>query len=180
VSIRRFLKIAFLSIATVAAVFAVLAFWALRRSDPPMPKLPGTIERGALEHGGRRRTWTAYLPARAATHPALVIALHSSMGTGERARASFGYDFDLLADQHGFIAVYPQGYEGHWNDCKVKGPYAAKRENIDDVGFLHALVDRLVKDHDADLSWETAGGCCPRKRASTTFGSLPASKACPR
>ena len=32
----------------------------------------------------------------------------------------------------------------------MKGPYAAKRENIDDVGFLHALVDRLVKDHDAD------------------------------
>jgi polyhydroxybutyrate depolymerase len=150
VSIRRFLKIAFLSIATAAAVFAGLAFWALRRSDPPMPKLPGTIERGALEHGGRRRTWIAYLPARAATHPTLVIALHSSMGTGERARASFGYDFDLLADQHGFIAVYPQGYEGHWNDCKVKGPYAAKRENIDDVGFLHALVDRFVKDHDAD------------------------------
>jgi polyhydroxybutyrate depolymerase len=54
------------------------------------------------------------------------------------------------AEQHGFIAVYPQGYEGHWNDCKVMGPYSAKRENIDDVGFLHALVDRLVKDHDAD------------------------------
>jgi poly(3-hydroxybutyrate) depolymerase len=43
-----------------------------------------------------------------------------------------------------------QGYEGHWNDCKVMGPYSAKRENIDDVGFLHALVDRLVKDHNAD------------------------------
>jgi polyhydroxybutyrate depolymerase len=58
--------------------------------------------------------------------------------------------FDLLADRYGFIAVYPQGYEGHWNDCKKKGPFAAKRENIDDVGFLHALVDRLVKDHDGD------------------------------
>src|SRR5260221_7490597 len=150
VSIRRFLKTAFLSMAAAAAVFAGLAFWALRHSDPPMPKLPGTIERGALEHGGRARTWIAYLPARAATHPALVIVLHGSMGTGERARVGFGYDFDLLADQNGFIAVYPQGYEGHWNDCKLKGPYAARRENIDDVGFLHALVDRLVKDHDAD------------------------------
>src|SRR3979411_2996355 len=150
VSVRRYLKIAFWSMATAAAVFSGLAFWALRRSDPAMPTLPGTIDGGALEHGGQARTWIAYLPARAATHPALVIALHSSMGTGERARASFGYDFDLLAEQHGFIAVYPQGYEGHWNDCKVKGPYAAKRENIDDVGFLHALVDRLVKDNDAD------------------------------
>ena len=147
---RGCLKTAFLSIALAAAAFAGLAFWALRSSLPPMPKLPGKIERGALEHGGRVRTWIAYLPAKPAAHPALVIALHPSMGTAEQARAVYGYDFDLLADQHGFIAVYPQGYEGHWNDCKVRGPFAAKRENIDDVGFLHALVDRLVKDHDAD------------------------------
>ena len=147
---RGCLKIAFLSIALAAAVFAGLAFWALRYSSPPMPELPGKIERGALEHGGRMRTWIAYLPAKPATHPALVIALHGSMGTAEQARATYGYDFDLLADQHGFIAVYPQGYEGHWNDCRVRGPFTAKRENIDDVGFLHALVDRLVKDHNAD------------------------------
>jgi len=149
-SMRRYLKIAFLSIATATAVFAGLAFWALRHSYPPMPTLAGKIERGALEHGGRTRTWIAYVPAKPATHPALVIALHGSMGTGEQAREAYGYDFDLLADRQGFIAVYPQGYEGHWNDCKVKGPYSAKTENIDDVGFLHALVDRLVKDHDAD------------------------------
>ena len=147
---RGCLKKVFLSIALAAVAFAGLAFWALRHSSPPMPKLPGKIERGALEHGGRVRTWIAYLPAKPAAHPALVIALHGSMGTGEHARAAYGYDFDLLADRHGFIAVYPQGYEGHWNDCKARGPFAAKRENIDDVGFLHALVDRLVKDHDAD------------------------------
>ena len=147
---RGCLKKVFLSIALAAVAFAGLAFWALRHSMPPMPKLSGKIERGALEHGGRVRTWIAYLPAKPAAHPALVIALHGSMGTGEHARAAYGYDFDLLADRHGFIAVYPQGYEGHWNDCKVRGPFAAKRENIDDVGFLHALVDRLVKDHDAD------------------------------
>ena len=72
------------------------------------------------------------------------------MGTARRVRQIYGYDFDLLAEEHGFIAVYPQGYDGDWNDCYVKGPFAAKIENIDDVGFLHALVDRLVRDHDAD------------------------------
>ena len=147
---RGYLKIAFWSIALAAAVFAGLAFWALRHSLPPMPELAGEIERGALEQGGRMRTWIAYVPAKPATHPALVIALHGSMGTGEQARAAYGYDFDLLADQDGFMAVYPQGYEGHWNDCKARGPFTAKSENIDDVGFLHALVDRLVKDHNAD------------------------------
>lgn len=90
---RRYLKIVFLSIVSAAGLFAGLAFLALRHSLPPMPKLAGKIERGALEHGGRRRTWIAYLPPKPAAHPALLIALHSSMGTGEQARAGFGYDF---------------------------------------------------------------------------------------
>lgn len=147
---RRNLKIAFLTTAIAAAALAGLAFWALRHSYPKEPELAGAIESGALEHGGRTRTWIAYLPAKPLARPALVIALHGSMGTGKQAREMFGYDFDRLADQQGLIAVYPQGYEGHWNDCKVRGPYSAKRENIDDVGFLRALVDRLVKDHNAD------------------------------
>jgi polyhydroxybutyrate depolymerase len=148
--LRGRLKIACLSTPLVAVALVGLAVWAMRNSRPPMPKLAGHIERGALEHGGRTRTWIAYLPPRPAAHPALLLVLHASMGTGERVRAVFGYDFDLLADREGFIAVYPQDYEGHWNDCKAKGPFAAKRENVDDVGFLQALVDRLVKDHDVD------------------------------
>src|SRR6185503_5176488 len=122
----------------------------MRQSYPPMPPLGGHVERGTLEHGGRTRSWIAYVPAQPEEHPALVIVLHGSMGSGERARVAFGYDFDLLADRHGFIAVYPQGFEGHWNDIKAKGPFAAKRENVDDVGFLHAIVDRFVKDHNGD------------------------------
>src|SRR2546428_12808894 len=87
---RGCLKIAFLSIALAAAVCAGLAFWALRYASPPMPELPGKIERGALEHGGRMRTWIAYLPAKPATHPALVIALHGSMGRRNRRARHMG------------------------------------------------------------------------------------------
>jgi polyhydroxybutyrate depolymerase len=146
---RRFLKVAFVSMMLIAVVCAGLAFLA-RHTLPPKPLLTGEIEHGALQRGGRTRTWIAYLPAKPAAHPALIIALHGSMGTGEQAREVYGYGFDQLADQHGFIVVYPQGFDGNWNDCKVKGPYSAKRENIDDVGFLHALVDRLAADHHID------------------------------
>jgi polyhydroxybutyrate depolymerase len=147
---RRRLKIVSLAIVLLLVVFAGSAFLALRHTLPAEPQLPGRIEHGALEQGGRARSWIAYVPAKPQAHPALVIVLHGSMGTAEQARQVYGYDFDRLAEQHGFLAVYPQGYEGHWNDCRVKGPFAAKIENVDDVGFLHALVDRLVKDHDAD------------------------------
>jgi len=147
---RRRLKFAFLAIVLLLVAFAGLALWALRSQVPAEPALPGRVERGALEHGGRTRTWIAYVLVKPRAHPALVIVLHGSMGTAEQARRVYGYDFDRLAEQHGFIAVYPQGYQGYWNDCRVKGPFAAKIENVDDVGFLQALVNRLVKDHEAD------------------------------
>lgn len=149
-TMRRFLKITVLAIVVPLVPAVALAFCTLRSTLPPQPQLPGTIERGALQHGGRTRTWIAYVPTKLPAHPALLIALHGSMGTAERARHVFGYDFDLLAQAHGFIAVYPQGYDGHWNDIKKEGPFAAKAEDVDDVGFLHALVDRLAKDRDAD------------------------------
>src|SRR5690349_6634613 len=131
---RRFLKIAALTLGILLVGFGALAFLALRHRLPPEPPLPGKIERGALEHGGRRRTWVAYVPVKPQAHPSLVIALHASMGTAQQARQVYGYDFDLLAEEHGFIAVYPQGYQGHWNDAHAKGQFAARTENVDDVG----------------------------------------------
>src|SRR3954447_8006963 len=130
-TMRRLLKLTFFAVVVSPVVFAGLAFAALRQTLPAEPNLPGKVQRGALKHGGRPRTWIAYVPVKPQAHPALVIVLHSSMGTAERARQVYGYDFDRLAEEHGFIAVYPQGYKDHWNDSKKKGPFAAKTENID-------------------------------------------------
>ena len=94
---RRGLRIAGLSILVVDVVTAGLAFWALSAKMPVEPSLPGKLERGSLEHGGRARTWLAYVPARLQPHPGIVLALHGSMRSPARARQAYGYDFDLLA-----------------------------------------------------------------------------------
>lgn len=149
---RRVLKIAFATIGITATAVVGLAFWGLCESHPPMPKLAGQIEQGTMQHDGRARSWIAYAPAKRAASPALVVVLHSSMGTAQQARQAFAYDFDELADQHGFVVAYPNGVEGHWNEAKVKGPFAAKREHVDDVGFLRTLVDDLGNRYNVDRS----------------------------
>jgi polyhydroxybutyrate depolymerase len=118
--------------------------------SPAEPTLPGTLVAGSLEHGGHSRTWSAYVPARPTMSPAVVFVLHGSMGDGAQARGGYGYDFDRLAEREGFLAVYPDGFERHWNDCRKAGPYSANTLDIDDVGFLAAVVDRLVAEHGAD------------------------------
>ena len=90
-SMRRIPEDRFLSIALAAAASRGSRVLGIAAFLPPMPKLAGKIEHGALEHGGRTRTWIAYLPAKPAARPALVIALHGVDGHGGAgARRSMG------------------------------------------------------------------------------------------
>jgi len=50
------------------------------------------------------------------------------------------------------VVVYPDAIEKHWNDdrgSKETG-YKAQNENIDDVGFISALIDHLIKKMNID------------------------------
>jgi polyhydroxybutyrate depolymerase len=56
----------------------------------------------------------------------------------------------MLADQHGFIVLYPDGYRRNWNDCRKNATFAAKRQNIDDMNFMRALIARMMFEYAID------------------------------
>jgi polyhydroxybutyrate depolymerase len=58
--------------------------------------------------------------------------------------------FNKLADKEGFIVCYPQGVDKHWNDGRPGATSRASQENINDVGFISALIDRFVKNLNVD------------------------------
>jgi polyhydroxybutyrate depolymerase len=95
--------------------------------------------------GGLARHFLAYVPKRLASPPPLLFALHASRGDGAKMRAATIYGFDTLADRDGFVVVYPDGFEGHWNDCRREAPYSANQQNIDDPAFFAAMVDHFAE-----------------------------------
>jgi len=147
-----------LALALFVLALALFGAWGLRFRRAPEPVLPGTLAAGSLEHGGRTRTWHAYLPARKAAAPALVFVLHGSGGDWAQARGGYAYDFDTLAETEGFIPIYADGFELHWNDCRKAGPYAANTLDVDDVGFFRAVVEKFAAEHGADRSRVFATG----------------------
>ena len=110
----------------------------------------GELQSYQLIHDGIERSYDMYLPPISQKGAAVIFALHGSVGSGAIMRASTGAEFDELADQHGFIVVYPDGYERHWNDCRRSADYLANKHNIDDVGFFKKIIEHLEKTHAID------------------------------
>ncbi|TYK52944.1 alpha/beta hydrolase family esterase [Actinomadura decatromicini] len=77
---------------------------------------------------------------RPADPPALVVALHGGLATMGQMEKLTG--FDRLSDEKGFLVAYPDGFMTTWNAGDCCGP--AKVGDIDDVGFLAKLIDRLT------------------------------------
>lgn len=103
-----------------------------------------TVE-GSFLHGGITRTYSFYVPASYVPGQAvpLVIGLH---GTGSSGDQFAEYrDFRPIADTANFIMVHPDGSTlfgiRFWNYGSVMG------SDVDDVGFLEALIDTISADY---------------------------------
>jgi len=105
-----------------------------------------------MEHDGYRREYILHLPKgheKQAILP-LVIALHGGGGTAKGMIRLTEGRFNELADQYKFLVVYPQGLEKSWNDDRDDPISYAHKNDIDDVGFLSALIKMMVEKYKAD------------------------------
>jgi polyhydroxybutyrate depolymerase len=143
----RALKIIAVTLLIVIIAIGVMYQYYLGTDLVAEPRLEGALTGHTLAHGGKERSYRLYTPKEVAADPPVIFVLHGSDGDGDRIRALTAYEFDKIADTHGALVVYPDGYERHWNDCRAAGPYAANEENIDDVGFLLAIAEKHGSPH---------------------------------
>jgi len=118
---------------------------------------------GNLVHDGHLRTFHVYIPTlyyEKRLPVPLVFLLHGhGYGDGLQMRDS---GFEPLADREGFIIVYPDGLtpplpgERDYNECWARGWNAghccwySNIYEVDDVGFLAALIERLQGEYRLD------------------------------
>lgn len=126
-------------IAGVVALLALaFAFWATLMRDTTI-----------VSYGGERYSYELFLPEaslNANEKRPLVVMLHGYGGSGHDLRDTT--NMDAIAAQHGFAVAYPQALEdkhgkAHWNANMT----LSRR---DDAGFLTALAEELVAQHDLD------------------------------
>ena len=147
--VPRFLRFFLWGLIVVVALGALFGYFVYSPA-PEVPRLSGTLSKGTIEVGGRTRTYLTYVPLGLTKGAPLVVVMHGSGQNGAQMRKWTGYGFERLADERGFAVVYPDGYEGYWNACNIVGDYSANKLNIDDVGFLTGMVDKLITEIGVD------------------------------
>ncbi len=128
---------------------------------------PGTnTKEYTLEHDGITRTYQVHTPPSYDGTKALpvVIYLH---GGGGSIKAAYADNKDRDADKLGFILVVPEGTgwlehraltwnSGKWATGDCCGP--AYKNNVDDVGYISALIDAVGEKYTIDTKRVYATG----------------------
>lgn len=101
-----------------------------------------TTINGSFVHGGITRTYSFYVPASYTAGQAVPLVLNLHGYTSNGSEQSIYGNFKPIADTANFIVVHPDGTiepsssERFWN-LGIIG------SNVDDIGFLEALVDTI-------------------------------------
>lgn len=100
----------------------------------------------------KERSYYYYIPSRLKDQKnfPLMLVLHAVGSTGKDAAGSWG--FLELAEKEGFAVIFPNAYYGEWNDGRNSPIVSIDNSDIDDVGFLSALIDRFVRENGADAA----------------------------
>ncbi|MDY6821925.1 MAG: PHB depolymerase family esterase [Deferribacterota bacterium] len=109
---------------------------------------------GSITWEGLERTYLVHIPPSYGKNKSmpLLIALHGGGGTSKSMVNITEGGLNTLADKEGFIVVYPDGFDKHWNDGRSREEtrYKTQEENIDDVGFISTLISYFIKELNID------------------------------
>lgn len=135
----------------LSAYLILLALPAQAASDGAQPMQSAGLYTVTLRHGGRQREALVHVPTRfnGVRQLPVLLALHGGGGSAS-LMASDAYGLRAKADEAGFIAVFPNGVGAlggtalaTWNAGHCCG--SARDRQIDDVGYLRALVEHLQR-----------------------------------
>lgn len=105
----------------------------------------------SFDYAGLARRFALYVPAgyNPATSTPVLVVLHGIDQTSEDIQYVTG--FNELSEDYGFLAVYPESYENNWNDGRAVPGIPAYDRNVDDVGFIRAVLEHIAANYNVDV-----------------------------
>ncbi len=141
-------------VSVLAVVLGGCAGGGYALGSPGSQSIPVGSSTQTIDSGGVGRTFHLYRPPGLPDAAPLVVMLHGGFGNGAQAERS--YNWDAEADNGHFLVAYPDGLNRAWNAGTCCGQ--PQRDNVDDVGFITAMVDAIGREIPIDRARVYATG----------------------
>lgn len=103
------------------------------------------FESRQLSYQGMTRDYLLYTPPSYNPNNPTPVVIGFHGGTSSNQRFARTTNFHRLADEQGFLVVYPNGVNGNWNDGR-----GTVNQDIDDVGFVTALIGEVERQRNVN------------------------------
>lgn len=130
---------------SIALGIAALGVNAANSQTYETPVIPPSIELVTIKVDGHQRDFYVHKPNEVRGRRSVIIALHGGRGSADR----FMDDVSLIdhSREMGFIAVFPDSFDGNWNDGR-----AGFEDKPNDVKFMRSIINWLVRHDGVDRS----------------------------
>jgi polyhydroxybutyrate depolymerase len=112
----------------------------------------GTFLDTTLRLSGRDRTFRMFVPSHLEEPIPIVFVFHGTEIAGQGATSIIHLThFDRIAETSHFIAVFPEAFDGNWNDGRENEKAQSYLQRIDDVAFVDKILEKVEMTYRVDL-----------------------------
>jgi polyhydroxybutyrate depolymerase len=108
-----------------------------------------TDEKCTLKHGEHERTYILRLPKELPDDKPVPLVIYFHGGSEKKVYPTQSGKFGELADRERFVFAMPHAVGGHWNDGR-ETDFESFKENVDDAGFVAAMIAEIETKHRID------------------------------
>jgi polyhydroxybutyrate depolymerase len=111
----------------------------------------GTFRNATVVLSGQDRTFRMFVPSHLERSVPVVFVFHGTEEAGHGAASIINLThFDRIAEDNHFIAIFPEAFDGNWNDGRENETAQSYLQDIDDIAFVDRILETVEADYPID------------------------------
>jgi poly(3-hydroxybutyrate) depolymerase len=113
----------------------------------------------SIQVKGRTRTYRLFVPSELPNPVPLVFVFHGTETPGHGIDSIIKVTrFEEIGQIHRALIIFPEAYEGNWNDGRLNNQARSYRDGVDDIAFVDAMLAQTEHDYHVDRTRIDATG----------------------
>jgi polyhydroxybutyrate depolymerase len=113
----------------------------------------------SIKVGDQIRTYRLFVPSDLPNPVPVVFVFHGTETPGHGIDSILKITrFAEIGEIHHALVIFPEAYEGNWNDGRLNNRAKSYRDGIDDIAFVDAMLAQVERDYHVDRTRIDATG----------------------